>query len=153
AFRFAKELWQAPFIVTFHGYDFSRFPAQHGSDVYRRLFEVADRVTVNCDYVRRRVEALGCPAEKLHRLHMGVDPKSLPFAERVLGAGEPVRLLTVARLVEKKGVEYAVRAVAKVRETYPDVRYDIIGDGPLRPRIERLIDERGLERVVTLHGA
>jgi colanic acid/amylovoran biosynthesis glycosyltransferase len=62
--------------------------------------------------------------------------------------------LTVARFVEKKGIEYSLRAVAEVHKRRPGggVRYDLIGDGPLRSRIEQLIAELQLKDVVTLHG-
>ena len=64
-----------------------------------------------------------------------------------------MRVLTVARLVEKKGVEDALAAIALVRKTHPDVHYDVVGDGPLRARIEAHIDALDLRETVTLHGA
>ena len=75
-------------------------------------------------------------------LPMGVDPREFPFRERARTAAEPFRVLTVARLVEIKGLEFSIRAAAKLRETMPNVRYDIIGDGPLRAKLER---SRGVE--------
>jgi colanic acid/amylovoran biosynthesis glycosyltransferase len=89
----------------------------------------------------------------LRKLPVGLDLREFPFAERIRGANEPVRLLTVARLVEIKGHEFALRAVAQVRAKHPELRYDIVGEGPLRPRLERLIAESGLRDAVTLHGA
>lgn len=152
-FRFARELWRAPLIVTFHGYDYCKVPRQEGPGVYARLFQSVDRVTIHSDYGRERLEQLGCPPEKLYKLRMGVDPAEFPFRERVPAPGETVRMVTVARLVEIKGLEYAVRAVAALRETHPGVRYDIIGEGPLRPALEALIRELGVEDTVFLHGA
>jgi len=64
-----------------------------------------------------------------------------------------MRLLTVARLVEIKGHEYALRAIAKVRARYPNLRYDLVGDGPLRKKLTALIAELGLNDAVTLHGS
>ena len=84
---------------------------------------------------------------------MGVDLRRFSFHERVPQPGEPVRILTVGRLVEKKGLEYAIRAVAGARERYPDLLYDIVGEGPLRASLEALIGELGVGEVVTLHGA
>jgi hypothetical protein len=40
-------------------------PRKEGKNVYQRLFETADAVTVNSNYTRGRVEALGCPPSKL----------------------------------------------------------------------------------------
>lgn len=153
SFRFARELWNAPLVVSFHGYDFTTLPRKHGPGLYDKLFTTADAVTVNSEFTRSRVSQLGCPAEKLKLLPVGLDLNAFPFAERVHRAGEPVRLLTVARLVEIKGHEFALRAVAEVREHHPELHYEIIGDGPLRKHLESLIADLGLHGTVTLHGA
>ncbi|HZT96346.1 MAG TPA: glycosyltransferase [Chloroflexota bacterium] len=153
AFRFARQLWSAPLVVSFHGYDFSSWPRQHGPGVYSRLFESADAITVNSDYTRGRLEALGCPKDKLHKVPVGLDPSDFPFRERRRADDGHINILTVARLEEIKGLEYALRAVAALHRTYPRVQYDIIGEGSDRGRLERLIQELGLNEVVTLHGA
>jgi colanic acid/amylovoran biosynthesis glycosyltransferase len=66
-------------------------------------------------------------------------------------------LLTVARLVEKKGVLYCLQAVAQVLESRGevarDLQYDIIGDGPLRDDLEALASELGLDDCVRFHGS
>src|SRR6266404_2355306 len=49
-FRFVRELWNAPLVVTFHGYDFSTVPQLQGSNVYWRLFRDADIVMGVSDY-------------------------------------------------------------------------------------------------------
>ncbi len=58
-FRFARDLWKAPLVVSFHGYDFSACPDRAGDETYRELFEVVDAVTVPSAYAARRLEALG----------------------------------------------------------------------------------------------
>jgi colanic acid/amylovoran biosynthesis glycosyltransferase len=152
-FRFARALWRAPFIVTFHGYDFCVVPREEGPDVYRHLFEMADAVTVNCEYTGQQVARLGCPSERIHRLHVGVDVSQFAFGHRMRTPGEPVQLISVGRLVEKKGIEYGIRAIAQVIRKYPELRYDVIGDGPLRASLEKLVQELGLNGKVVLHGA
>jgi len=153
SFRFARTLWKAPMIVSFHGYDFSTQPRREGRELYGRLFETIDAITVNSQYTRRQVEKLGSPAEKLHHLPVGVDPNEFPFRERTFQRGGPVRILTVARLQEIKGHEYAIRAVGKLRERHPAVRYDVVGDGPLRKKLEDLAKQLELQDRVVFHGA
>ena len=152
-FRFARAVWKTPLVVTFHGYDFSVVPRLHGSDVYSRLFRDADAVMGISEYAIQKLRQIGCPAQKLSVLHTGVCLAKVPFRARRLQAGEPVRILTVGRLVEKKGLEYALRAVATVRCKHPSIRYEIIGEGPLRPALESLIGQLDLGSVVTLRGA
>lgn len=153
SYRFVKALWNVPFVATFHGYDFCTYPRKHGRDVYRRLFEDADLVTVNSDYTRRRVEALGCDAERLRTLPVGLDPREFGYAARVLEPGGAIEVLSVGRLVEIKGHEYAIRAVHRVRDRLPWIRYTIVGDGPRRESLERLITDLGLGEAVRLVGA
>ena len=153
SFRFARALWNAPLVVSFHGYDFTTLPRKHGAGLYQKLFETADAVTVNSEFTRNSVAQLGCSPTKLKRLPVGLDFGAFPFSERARRANEPVRLLTVARLVEIKGHEFALQAVAKVRASLPELRYDIVGDGLLRQKLEQLIAELGLQGAVTLHGA
>jgi glycosyltransferase involved in cell wall biosynthesis len=67
--------------------------------------------------------------------------------------GRPIRLVTVARLVAKKGVDTAVAAVHRLRVAGLDVRYDVFGDGPESARLRQRIEAYGLGDRVTLHGA
>ena len=89
-------------VTTFHGYDAGLYPHEHGLGVYRTLFRVGDLFTANTDYTAHRMVYLGCPSNRLVVLPVGVDLSSLTFRERTLMPGEPVKLLTVARLVEKR---------------------------------------------------
>jgi colanic acid/amylovoran biosynthesis glycosyltransferase len=65
----------------------------------------------------------------------------------------PARLVTVARLVAKKGVDTAVAAVHRLRATGVEVRYDVYGDGPELRRLQAQIEASRLGDRVTLHGA
>jgi colanic acid/amylovoran biosynthesis glycosyltransferase len=153
SFRFARQLWKAPLVVSFHGYDFSTWPRRMGANVYSELFRVADAVTVNSEYTRRRVAELGCPEKKLELLSVGLDTRAFQYRERSPVENGTVRILTVARLVEIKGLEYAIRAIAQIIDTCPDLHYDIVGDGPLKERLANLILELDIGSKVTLHGA
>jgi colanic acid/amylovoran biosynthesis glycosyltransferase len=153
SFRFARELWKAPFIVTFHGYDMCTIPRNKGKDVYRRLFDTVDLVTAHSQYAKKLLEGLNCPVNKIRRLNVGVDLGEFSFRERRIEQDETIRVLSVARLVEIKGLTYSITAIAEVRRTFANVRYDIIGEGPERTKLEQLIRELELLDVVKLHGS
>jgi colanic acid/amylovoran biosynthesis glycosyltransferase len=121
--------------------------------MYEKLFTTASVVTTNSNFTAQAVAALGCPQKKLFRLPVGVNLADFPFCERTLQPGQSVRIVTVARLVEIKGHEFALRAIAALAKDYPSLRYDIIGDGPLLPKLEKLRSELRLEGTVTFHGA
>jgi phosphatidyl-myo-inositol dimannoside synthase len=68
----------------------------------------------------------------------------------------PFTILTVARLGladREKNVDLMIAAVADLKERLPDVKYEIVGDGPLRPELELFANRLVLGNVVTFHGA
>ena len=67
-------------------------------------------------------------------------------------AKEPVTLVTVARLVPKKGIEDAIRAVAALAPKYPTLSFHIVGDGPQRSGCQTLIEELGVQNQIRLLG-
>jgi len=152
SFRFARELWRAPLVVSFHGYDFTTVPRKEGRGVYARLFGTADAITANSDFTLNRLIELGCPKEKLHRLSMGLDPAQFPFRERRRVGAEALRILVVGRLVPIKGVEVVLNAIAEMQQRCPQVQLDIVGDGPLRSELEQLARKLHLEKVARFHG-
>jgi phosphatidyl-myo-inositol dimannoside synthase len=78
----------------------------------------------------------GVPADRITVIPCGIDPP-----DRQLSVRDPYLLLTVGRVVRRKGVAWFVEHVfPKMLEEQPDLRYIIIGDGPERLRILRLID-------------
>jgi colanic acid/amylovoran biosynthesis glycosyltransferase len=151
AMRSAR-LLRGELVVTFHGYDLSRHLRDAGGAGYARLFrEAALCLPVTHRWAQRLVE-LGCPADRIRVHRMGIDSARFSFAERAAVAGRPVELITVARLVEKKGIAYALRALALLARE-GDFRYTIIGDGPERQRLSGLIDELGIGARVRMLGA
>ena len=150
----AAQLWGAPLVVSFYGYDASRYPRERGAQVFAPLFAAAQRVTSLSPHMDDRLRALGCPPDRLRRVPLAVDAAAHDGAPRITprAAGE-IRLLTVARLVEKKGIELALRAFAGMREELGDVRYDVIGDGPLRAELEALATSLGVADRVRFPGA
>ncbi len=144
---------QVPIITSFHGYDANRLPRTYGSGLYKTLFKQGDLFTVGSEFMRRRILSLGAPANRIVKLPMGVDISRYQFVERRKAKDDELRLLTIARLVEVKGIEYALRAVAIVKKKYPRLIYQIAGDGPLRNELEALAKELGLDQAVEFIGA
>ena len=146
---------KGPIVTVFHGYDVSRYPLQHGSDVYTYLFRSGELfLSVNNNWRDRLIE-LGCPSEKLAVHHMGIDTRRFRFRRRSFPDKEAVRLLSVARLVEKKGIEVALEALAllKERNSLGHLLYEIVGEGPLRAHLEERVERLGLQAEVRFLGA
>jgi colanic acid/amylovoran biosynthesis glycosyltransferase len=142
----------AKIVTTFYGYDVHRYPRNHGQDVYRELFAQTEKVLALSQTMRRDVIALGCPDNKAIVHHIGTDPGRFRLSVRQPAADGVVRLVSIARLVEKKGLEFAIQAVAKVAAGGQRVSYDIVGDGDLRGRLESVIRDLNVSQIVHLLG-
>jgi glycosyltransferase involved in cell wall biosynthesis len=64
----------------------------------------------------------------------------------------PHQIVTTARLVEWKGIDGIVRAVALLKETFPDVKAVIAGDGPEEESLKKLATELGVADRITFTG-
>ncbi len=140
-------------VTTFHGYDMNRYVRDSGPDVYRRLFADGDLFMPISHFWRERLIELGCDPDRTVVHRMGVDCDSFTFSEREPPRDGRLRVLTVGRLVEKKGVEYAIRAVARIASRHPGVEHTIIGDGPLHTPLSALVRELGMEDRVRMVGS
>ena len=131
-------LVSAPLLTTFRGYDLTSYPRRRGKNCYRRLFRYGEFFTANSRFLAAKALELGCPPEKLVELPTGINLARFSPRERRWKEGTELRLLTVGRLEEVKGVEYGIRAVARIAGRCPTLRYQIAGGGPLRKELEEL---------------
>ena len=143
ALPIAKEI-QIPLVVTYHGFDASM------TDEYARRNSISTRVYLRrrerlkqeaslfiavSDFIKGKLVSQGFPSEKIQVHYIGIDVGTFradPAVERRR------QILFVGRLVEKKGCEYLIRAVAAVQSKFPDVELIVIGDGPLKSELEAL---------------
>lgn len=140
-----------PLVVTFYGYDASGVPRDPAWFVrYQDLWPQASAVVVLSERMKERVLELGCPASKVHIVRIGKRLEEYPFRL----PSRPVRhLISVGRLVEKKGHLDLIDAVGQLHAEGVDLEVSIIGEGPLRGLLEERIRAHGLEGRVTLLGA
>jgi colanic acid/amylovoran biosynthesis glycosyltransferase len=144
---------RARLAVFFHGADITRFVDHHGREVYRQLLDGIDAALPISDRWRSRLLELGAPAGKVRLHRMGVDCERYAFVARELPASGPIRLLSVARLVEKKGIEYAIRAIALLPAALRSrIDYAVAGDGPLLAGLQALVQAEDLGGQVRLLG-
>lgn len=97
--------------------------------------------------------ARGTGRTKVRVVHQGIDVGRFAAVGRGRGRAGPARILSVAALREKKGHGVLIRAVAKLAAEGRDVRLAIVGEGPERPGLERLVAELGAADAVELAGA
>lgn len=143
--------WRGALVTAFRGYDATQYLRLHPR-AYEALFRHGELFLPVSSALRSVLLAHGCPPDRTQVHHSGIDCARFDFRARTRAANEPTRLLSVARLVEKKGLEYAVAAVGRLRRAGYAIEYDIIGDGPCRLALAQLIETSGLQATVRLLG-
>jgi colanic acid/amylovoran biosynthesis glycosyltransferase len=149
-----------PLITTFHGFDAtlstksllaSRKPSWVNYALRReQLAKQGDLFLCVSEYIRQRVIELGFPEERTHVHYIGIDTQAIQ--PRDSGKEKPI-ILHVARLVEKKGTEYLIRAFAQMADEVPNMQLVIIGDGPLKGELESLGKTLGIDGRIEFMGA
>jgi colanic acid/amylovoran biosynthesis glycosyltransferase len=146
-------LVKGPLVTVFHGFDLSGALHHHNEQIYDPLFSKGDIFLPISHYWHDKLLTLGCPAERLKVHHVGIDCEQFAFHARTLEADEPTVLISVARLVEKKGIEYAIRSMARLVASGVNVQYRIIGNGPLLAPLKQLVSEMHLHEHISFLGA
>ena len=96
----------------------------------------------------------GIPKEKVHVIFIGIDPHHFPFVERFAKPNSPLRLAVVGRLEDlQKNVLCLPDIVAETTKLGIQVHCVVAGQGPDANRLQKRIEEFGLESRFTLAGA
>ncbi|MBE7212462.1 MAG: glycosyltransferase [Gluconacetobacter diazotrophicus] len=139
-----------PLVTSFHGFDatlstaaFFCSPAWANYPLFRRRLSRRGALFLPAsDFLRERLLAQGFPPGRTRTHYIGVDTDRI--RPRDPGAERPA-ILHVARLVPVKGTEVLLRAFALLPPALRDrVELRLVGDGPLRSRLERLARELGI---------
>lgn len=143
---------QGKLVTTFHGSDMTTYLQRYGDHIYDWLFNTGDLFLPISNFWKNRLVELGCEQKNTVVHRMGIDCSKFSFLPRKLHADGRVRLVTVCRLVEKKGVEYAIRAIAKLALVNQNIEYNVVGNGPLEEYLQQLVQELNVGNIVKLLG-
>jgi colanic acid/amylovoran biosynthesis glycosyltransferase len=145
-----------PSIASAYGYDVSSFPRAAGGLGRRYLaatFERIDLFLAMSEDMGRDLVALGCPEGKIRIHYHGSDTGRFRSPERIYRRDAPLNVLCCGRLHEAKGQQLVLEALRLVqRRGADDFRVTIVGDGPLRPRLEAMVRDYGWGRRVRFVG-
>jgi colanic acid/amylovoran biosynthesis glycosyltransferase len=139
-------------ITSFHGKDITVYPKKFGRGFYKRLFTTAEMFTANSRFIMEKMQDNGCPATQIIKIPMCLDTSKFLFRESPPQGGK-FKILTVGRLVEKKGYAFSLEAVALLKVSGVDFVYNIIGEGPLMDDMVRHAGTLGIAEQVVFHGA
>jgi len=136
------------FSFTAHARDLYQVPVPALLDRIRSATTVVTCCGANVDYI---TSIAPDAADKVRLVHHGVDADAFRPLERD-AAHDPPRIVSVGRLVEKKGFTDLIAACAELGRDGSRFRCAIYGDGPLRPELAQMIRQFDLDDHVTLEG-
>lgn len=138
-------------VVCFRGSDLTAY-VKNNPKMYKKLFKQADLFLPVCKYFKKRLVSLGADPNKIVIHHSAIDCSQFFFKKRKPPKDRCIQLVSVCRLVEKKGIHIAISAVAKVLRKNKQTHFTIVGDGPERIYLEKMIKKMNIADHVTLHG-
>lgn len=160
---FVGRLLGVPQVLTIIGGDIYD-PAKRSSPHRSRLLRVLNRYIIRSAH---RVIAISSDTEQRARRHYGIrrpvrvinygfkplpepdEPPALPTLPDPGSGARPYRLISVGRLVERKGFKYLIRALAFLPAR---VQLLLVGDGPLEQELRRMARECGVQDRVAWLG-
>lgn len=151
-----KQLYGISYSFTGHANDIfeeSDFPITT-TDLIRQAAFVVTETNYSRDWLKEHSPE---HAEKIYRVYNGIDiDMESPSPKAEAPAREDARkaqILSVGRLIEKKGHRYLIEACALLRDRGVDFAGTIIGDGPLRESLQAQIESLALGDRIRLTGA
>jgi glycosyltransferase involved in cell wall biosynthesis len=135
------------FSAAAHAYDIY----EHGGDWWLKdKLEHAVFIHTSTEMGRRGLIEHGLDSAKIICIRRGLD--RLPAMKPLRASRVPLNLVSVARLVEKKGLDHQLRIYAALRAADVPFAARIVGDGPLRAELEKLAGHLGIAANLTFTG-
>lgn len=158
--RLAARFTRRPAVFhTYHGHIFAGYDefSRAKMEVFRRMDQLAarctDRIIALTPNQAEELQAAGIGHPSQYRVvPLGLElqpfleaPDSRAALRTELGVpGDTPLIGHISRLVPVKSVQYFIGAAEEVRKSHPNAVFLVIGDGPARPELERLAQEKGL---------
>lgn len=145
--------YQGPKVVSFHGADLSesKFISE-----YPKLWKQVDVVLCRCEAFVQKLDELGCPPPKIMLNYTGVPmPKGVKSHSRFSFSSDKInqlKIIQVCRFLEKKGLETTIHAFSKLLQVGYNGSLDLVGDGPIKQSLIKLVSDLGISDKVNFRG-
>lgn len=147
-------------VATTHGHEVWWSSVPGARRLLRRIGEVTDVLTYLGEFCRSRIERPLTPAARSRMVQLTPGVDDAVFRPGVGGAavrerhgltGRPV-IVCVSRVVPRKGQDVLVRALPDIQRRVPGAALLLVGDGPHRASVAKLVAAHGLEQDVVFAG-
>lgn len=147
-----SKLRKIPFVISIHGSD--AFIANRNvifRTISKWIFTAAQDVTSCSPTLKEMAMKAGAPSSTI-LLPYGVDTKKFHPVKKISNKDATELIVSVGRLVYKKGFDVLIKAMEEVHLRYPNIKLLIAGDGPIKSELYSLAVNKGLDSIVSLPG-
>lgn len=143
-------LFGLPFVVNTYGNDVLCRRSRLEDGLFRQVLHRATRVITISAFTREHLVRLGVKEERIVIMYPKIDlarftaPVDTQQFEVQNGLRNKRIILSVGRLVERKGFDRVIAALPEIRKACPDVVYLVVGNGPDKERLDGLASECGV---------
>lgn len=155
---FYSKLKRIPFGVFCYGLDLL-YPQNYSyRTIFNYLLRQANVVFVDSSAAQNIAINLQVDPDKISLIYPTINPTSLAnhvSAEAIRerhGLANKKCIVTVGRLIERKGHDIVIQSLPAILNEIPEAHYVIVGTGPYESQLKRLVMELGLENSVTFAG-
>jgi phosphatidylinositol alpha-1,6-mannosyltransferase len=152
-----KKFHSMPYVLYTYGSEITGQPGFIRSNLAKLILRNAHHIITMSKFTKKAIMSYGIPEEKIRYL-VGVEVERFSkYREKLITKkkysidGDPI-LLTVARLVEHKGIDTVIKALPKIIRLHPKLTYLVVGEGPYRSRLEELSIELKVEKNIKFLG-
>jgi glycosyltransferase involved in cell wall biosynthesis len=159
-----KFVHKKPIVLTHHGqlkfglYYKDIFERFYERTIGKLLFNSVEMIAANSEADKDFIASLGVNGDKIKVLHNAINPESLMLHKEMKienlnpESSNKKIVLFVGRIIERKGVEFLIKSAKVVTKIHDNVLFAIIGDGPYRRQVEKLVKYLKIQNNVLFLG-
>ncbi|MDZ7798397.1 MAG: glycosyltransferase [Patescibacteria group bacterium] len=155
-----KKLFKIPYLVYTHGVD-TLIPQKNWlqKKIMTKNLKNAQWVIANTEFMKQKIIELGVFPSKIIVVYPSLNQNifkvktSSNFIKKKYNLNNKKVLLTLGRLVKRKGQDMVIRSLPKILKKIPNLIYLIVGDGPDKEYLQNLTEKLGLKNKVIFTGA
>lgn len=152
-----KMKYKIPYLIFTHGMDIAMLRGRKRFFA-KQIFQNTNGVFSNTHFTKHIVEGYGYPHEQITTVYPCPDtiphapPNEIVRLKKLYNLYNKKILLTVGRLVERKGHDVVIRSLPKILQKFSDTLFVIVGEGEYRQNLEQLVKDLQLEDHVLFTG-
>jgi colanic acid/amylovoran biosynthesis glycosyltransferase len=156
SYSYMSEIWKCPMTLSLRGSQINIDPCIPGNEKYlqdlHEIFVQSKAVHCVSEAIQKKAQLYGLDVTKARIIRPAVDPSFFIPCETSKPQRGSFQVITTGSLIWRKGYEYALMTIQKLKAAGVPVKYQIIGDGPERQRILYTIHDLGVENEVVILG-